>query len=63
MFVGKGQQRCMTQHTFGQQEELPQTLSGFFTIGVKTFLVLGKYHAVLHLFWAKVKVALDFVFG
>jgi len=26
---------------------------------VKTFLVLGKFHAIPHLIWAKVNVALD----
>ena len=36
------------------------TLSGVLAIGVKTSLVLGNYHAISHLIWAKVKVALDF---
>jgi len=36
------------------------TLNGVLANGVKTFSVLGKFHAIPHLIWAKVKVALDF---
>jgi len=36
------------------------TLSGVLANGVKTFLVLGKFHAIPHLIWAKIKVVLDF---
>jgi len=36
------------------------TLSGVLASGVKIFLGLGKFHAIPHLIWSKVKVALDF---
>jgi len=36
------------------------TLSGVLANEVKTFLALGKFHAIPHLIWSKVKSALDF---
>ena len=36
------------------------TLNGVLANGVKIFLVLGKFHAIPHLIWARVKAALDF---
>jgi len=36
------------------------TLSGVLANGIKTFLVIGKFHAIPHLIWAKVKATHDF---
>jgi len=45
--------------TLGTRRNTPNPKWGL-TNGVKTFLVLSKYYAIPHQFWAKVRVALDF---
>jgi len=60
----RGKQRCITQDAFGRQEDLPLILWSYPKWGsckwAKNVLPLGKYHTIPNLFWAKVKVVLDF---
>ena len=62
MFVGN--KDVSPNIPLGYKKAYPQILWSFpkwdSCNGVKTILVLGKFHAIPHLIWAKVKVALDF---
>jgi len=62
MFIGK--KNASPNIPLGKKKNYPKnsevTLNGVLANGVKTFLVLGTFHAMPHLIWAKVKAALDF---
>jgi len=62
MFVGN--KDVSLNIPLGNKKNYPKysevTLSGVLANRVKIFLVLGKFHAIPHLIWAKVRVTLDF---
>jgi len=63
-FMFKSSKGVSPSIPLGNRKNCPKyseiTLSGVLANGVKTFLVLGKFHETPHLIWAKVRVVLDF---